>query len=59
MVQVLGYSENKYRNSNVGVESYLIELGYMNVRKDLNNILNNEDLYVEAIVNSIKEFYKI
>lgn len=54
-----GYSENIYRNSNVGVESYLIELGYMNVRKDLNNILQNSDLYVEAIVKSVKEFYGI
>ena len=54
-----GYSENKYRNSNIGVESYLIELGYMNVISDLNNILRNSDLYVEAIANSVNEFYGI
>ena len=53
------YSENIYRNSNVGVEGYLIELGYINVNRDLRNILNNQDLYMEAIVDSIKDFYEI
>lgn len=53
------YSENIYRNSNVGVEGYLIELGYMNVNKDLRNILNNQDLYIKAITESIKEVYEI
>lgn len=51
------YSANKYCNSNVGLESYLIELGYMIIQKDLNNVLNNEDLYMQAIVDSIKTFY--
>ena len=37
------YSENIYRDSNVGVEGYLIELGYMNVDEDLRNVLNNGD----------------
>ena len=53
------YSENKYRYSNIGVEGYLIELGYINVNKDLNNILRNKNSYMEAITNSINEFYKI
>lgn len=53
------YSENIYRNSNVGVESYLIELGYINVNKDLNNILRKQNLYMQAIINSIKTFYEI
>lgn len=53
------YSANKYRNSNVGVEGYLIELGYINVREDLNHLLRNEDLYVKGIVNSINTFYEI
>ena len=53
------YGENIYRNSNVGVEGYLIELGYMNVDKDLRNILNNEDLYARAIADSIKSYYDL
>ena len=54
---IQSYGENIYRNSNVGVEGYLIELGYMNVDKDLRNILNNEDLYARAIADSIKYYY--
>lgn len=53
------YSANKYRNSNVGVEGYLIELGYINVREDLNHVLRNKELYVKGIVNSINTFYEI
>ena len=53
------YGVNEYRNSNVGIEGYLVELGYINVEEDLENILENEDLYAKAIVDSIKSFYKI
>lgn len=53
------YSENIYRNSNVGIEGYLIELGYINISEDLYNVLNNSDLYAEAIANSINSFYEI
>ena len=53
------YNENIYRNSNVGVEGYLIELGYMNVKSDLMNVLNNGDSYVQAIVDTINSYYKI
>lgn len=51
------YGENKYRNSNVGVEGYLIELGYMVIQEDLNNIINNSELYVKGIAQSISDFY--
>lgn len=53
------YGINKYRNSNVGLEGYLIELGYINSDEDLDNILENESSYVEAICTSIDTFYKI
>lgn len=53
------YGENIYRNSNVGVEGYLIELGYMNVNADLRNVLNNPGKYVQAIMDSINSYYKI
>lgn len=51
------YSANKYYNSNIGLESYLIELGYMSVQEDLNNILNNSDAYMQAVAESIKTEY--
>ncbi len=53
------YSENIYRNSNVGVEGYLIELGYINSSEDIYNIVNNMDLYAEAIVTSIDSYFNI
>ena len=52
------YGKNKYFDSNIGIEAYLIELGYMNVQKDLNSIVKNEDLYTQAIVDTIQSFFK-
>lgn len=49
------YGANKYINSNIGIEAYLLELGYMNFEDDLNNILENKDLYIQAIVKSVQE----
>lgn len=46
---------NQYYNSNIGVESYLVELGYIINKTDLNNMLNNQSAYIEAITKSIKE----
>ena len=51
------YSANQFINSNVGVEGYLIELGYMVIDEDLQNIVNNTSLYAKAISNSIDIFY--
>ena len=48
------YDKNPYYNSNIGVESYLVELGFMNSNSDLNNILNNRNLYVEGIKQAFK-----
>ena len=53
------YGVNEYRNSNVGLEGYLIELGYINSNEDLENILDNQDSYMDAICTSIDEFYNI
>ena len=52
------YGKNKYFDSNIGTEAYILELGYMKNETDLNNIVKNEDLYVQAIANTINEFYK-
>lgn len=49
------YGANKFVNSNIGIESYLLELGYINNEEDLNNILQNQDLYIQAIVESVKD----
>lgn len=50
------YGTNEYYNSNVGVESYLIELGYIINSKDLNNMLNNQSSYVNAITKAIQKY---
>lgn len=49
------YGTNKYYNSNVGVEAYLLELGYINHSANLKNLLNNKDGYVKGIVETIKQ----
>lgn len=53
------YGKNKYYNSNIGIESYLIELGYMIVEQDLNNLLSNSDAYMEGIAQSIQSYYNL
>lgn len=51
------YSANKYYDSNVGIESYLIELGYIDIEDDLENLLANQSLYAQAIFESIQSLY--
>ena len=46
---------NKYYNCNKVAEPYLIELGYMNYKKDLENIVNKPEAFAKAISNSLKE----
>lgn len=48
---------NPYTKSNVGCESYLLELGYISNDNDLNIMINSLDKYVDAIVTSIKSLY--
>ncbi len=50
------YGKNNYYNSNIGIESYQIELGYMKIEEDLNNVVNNYDKYMDGIVNAILQF---
>lgn len=49
---------NPYVLSNVGTEAYLLELGYLSNKNDLNNMINNTDKFVDAIAISIKSLYK-
>lgn len=50
-----GSNKNEYYKSNVGIESYLLELGYINYWPDLNNLVDNQKGYIEGIVNAFKE----
>jgi N-acetylmuramoyl-L-alanine amidase len=47
------YGSNLYRDSLNGVETCIIELGFISVDEDLNHILNNKNKYVDGIVNGI------
>lgn len=47
------YGKNNYYNSNIGIESYLLEIGYISVNKDLNIIINQQDEYIKALTKSI------
>jgi len=51
------YKVNPYWNSNNVAEPYLIELGYMNDKKDLENLRFNKKGYVDGIAQSIKELW--
>lgn len=50
--------ENPYINSNVAPEAYLLELGFINCQNDIENLLKNQDNYINAIVDSIVNNYK-
>ena len=50
------YGANPYYNSNMGVESYLVELGFMNSTSDFKNVLENRSLYVEGIKETFKNY---
>lgn len=52
------YGNNPYYNSNIGVESYLIELGYIINSNDLNNLNINQQKYIEAISKTIDDEIK-
>ena len=49
---------NKYYNSNVGTEAYVIKLGYLTNQEDISIITTKIDDYVDSISNSIIEELK-
>jgi len=49
------YGKNLYYQSNKGVECFLIELGYISINKDLQNILTNKTNYIKALSDSLDE----
>lgn len=48
---------NPYLKSNVGTEAYLLELGYLSNKNELNHIINNVDKYIDSIAKSITTLY--
>ena len=50
--------KNNYYLSNIGAESYLIELGYINYWPDLNKLVDDQDDYVNGIVKAFEEKIK-
>lgn len=52
------YGSNNYRDSRNGVESCIIEFGFISVDEDLNHIINNKDKYIEGLVNGINKWVK-
>ena len=49
---------NKFYNSNIGTEAYIIELGYLTNKDDFNAMTSKKDAYAEAIANTIIEELK-
>ena len=54
----LEIANNPYFNSNVGVESYLIELGYIISENDLNRLKEQKNDYITAITEAINSHYR-
>lgn len=48
---------NPYYKSNVAAESYLLELGYISNKSDLDNIKNKMDKYTGAIADTFNSYF--
>ena len=53
-----GNDGNSYRNSNVGLEAYIYEVGYVNKEDDYNKVMASKEKYMEALAKSIHEELK-
>lgn len=53
------YGLNSHYNSIKTVEPYLLELAYINYSSDLSKVVNNPELFSDAISKSIKEYLNI
>ena len=47
---------NPYYDSNIGVEAYLLELGYLSNKNEVTNVINNVDKYTDAIADTCKNY---
>ena len=52
------HGNNLYYDSNQTAEAILFELGYIIHPPDLENLLNNKDLYAKSIANTLSNFLK-
>ena len=50
------YEANDYINANYGVEAYLVEMGFITNSKNLTALTEEQDSYVDALVESIKYY---
>lgn len=51
------YGKNNYINSNIGIETYVIQLGNMVNDYDLECVIQNSELYMRGISDSILEYF--
>ena len=51
-----GNGENIHRNSNVGIESYILELGYINNTSDVEIVKENKEEYMKEFSNVIDKY---
>ncbi len=49
--------DNPYHNSNIAAEAYLLELGFINSEKDIENLQKNKEAYISAIIKTIVDNY--
>lgn len=49
------YGTNLYRDSAFGVETYLCELGYINIAADFNNLLTDPDGYASGLAQAVAQ----
>lgn len=49
------YGKNEFMDSNHGIQSFLLELGYISENVDLQNLLTNQEKYVQAITDTLVE----
>lgn len=47
--------KNEYYDSNIGIEAYLLELGYLNNEENLEKLVNDKEGYIEGIVQTVRE----
>lgn len=51
------YGENLYRDSNMGVEAYLIEMAFMSVADDIQNAVQNADAYEQGVADALHAWH--
>lgn len=55
----IDHGVNEFANSNKTAEPYLIEFGYINYKKDLENLLERPEAFATAVSNAMKEYLKL